>query len=318
MLNPTPYTLNNPEEVLRMVPYLIGFHPDNDLVFLLLRPNGRIRRAGRIDLDHPMDVIIKEIVTATVRIDDVACVYLVGYGPPSVRDKITTMAGSTDVVVPVSAQLLVTGDQFFCVVQGCTCPARGGVPFDPTNTTFAADLTAQGVLALPSREHLLALVEPDPHAQTATLHAIAGLPAEFRPTVSLLNVLIGPAADGSRLTDEDAARLAVSLLHGPVAQAAWLATDSEAWQRDLWLDMTRRLPDSHVTLPANLAAWSAWRRGQHELARAALDRAEQADPGNSMSQLINRLVVEYVSASQIPWPIPPDSILAAFGVETSR
>ncbi len=90
----------------------------------------------------------------------------------------------------------------------------------------------------------------------------------------------------------------------------WGRADGRIWQRDLWLDLTRRVPQAYVTAPANLAAWCAWRLGNMVLAGAALNRAAQASPGDPMTQIITQLVQAVKPPHEITWPPSVDDLTA--------
>ena len=59
-----------------------------------------------------------------------------------------------------------------------------------------------------------------------------------------------------------------------------------------------------MAAPANLIAWNAWRRGEPALAWAALTKAVQALPDNTMSQLIGAVLTAGISPATLPWPLP--------------
>ena len=112
------------------------------------------------------------------------------------------------------------------------------------------------------------------------------------------------AQAGARLSAEQTAQLALALRETDGRRAAWSATSAEMWQHDLWLDMTRRVPDEYVTTPANLLAWNSWRRGNTALAWAALSRAYTATPDNPLSILIATVLTSPVNPATLPWPLP--------------
>src|SRR5205085_11746500 len=94
----------------------------------------------------------------------------------------------------------------------------------------------------------------------------------------------------------------------PVREAAWLKTSTHMWQRNLWLDLTRRVPEPYVTAPAALAAWCAWMRGESTLALAAARRAAAVNPDDMTTPIVVAANQSKLSpADLIPvWPPAPD------------
>jgi len=302
-----PIRLYSAADGLGIVPYLIGFHPQDSVVTLLLHPGGRVIGCVRHDIDAPVAHIVAEL-RQLIPQKNITALAIVGYGPMSERGTLTQIIDTLNADLPVTGQLLVSGHRYHCLRPGCDCTPADGTPFDPTATAAAATATMQGKVALPSRDDLLALTDPDPAAQQRTRAAIDRLPGDNGAPV--VTELMGLAQRGIRLDDEQMAELAVALRHGPQREQAWLATDGQTWQRDLWLDVTRRVPDSHVTRPAALAAWCAWRRGEETLALAALRRVQSADGLDLLAQLTLLLVREHFDPRDLPWPLPAGTSLA--------
>ena len=232
-------------------------------------------------------------------------------GPADTADTIKAAATIISAKVPVYATVLVTGNKFFCLCGKDGCPATGGIGFDPQETVAAAALTMHGQVALPSRDAFVALVAPDPVAHASIGAAIAELSPTGSRDRAVLKSLMRQAAQGNRLTDDQVADLVVRLRRPSTRIMAWLASDGQMWQRDLWFDVTRRAPDAYVSTPANLAAWCAWRQGTTVLAEAALNRAAHVDPNNVMTQTISRLVQAHASPHDIAWPPPVEDLEAA-------
>jgi hypothetical protein len=86
------------------------------------------------------------------------------------------------------------------------------------------------------------------------------------------------------------------------------------WQRDLWLDVTRRVPEQYVAAPAALAAWCCWLRGECTLALAAVQRVVAVDPHYTLAHLIVTGLQAGVPARELVghWPsLPADAAAGA-------
>ena len=299
----TGETLRSEPELLGEVPYLLGYHPADSIVAVFLTTEQIILATGRMDLSTPPAVLIEQWAQAARRYR-VASVWLIGYGPQSGTAPVRAVADALGARVPVTGVLMVCGDEYLCL--RCPCPAAGGRPFDPAATAAAARNILAGRVALPSREALLALTDPVLIEQVTIGAALAQLPAETDDAVAVLRYLMGRAADGQRLSAGEVARLVRLLRDLPVRDAACEATGRLMWQRDLWLDVTRRAPVGHVAAPASLAGWCAWRRGEEVLAVAALDRALADDRTYLLARLIRHAISQGIPGHRLPagWPGP--------------
>ncbi|GAB7040414.1 MULTISPECIES: DUF4192 domain-containing protein [Catenuloplanes] len=283
--SPVSFSLRTPSDVLGMIPYLLGFHPEDSLVVVLIGTDRQLLGTMRIDLAAPPSVAVERLKPVLDRHAGISVV-VVGYGPLTAMGLTRTAAEVIAQTVPALGVHFVSVGHRFCLTPGCGCPAADGVLFDARDTAVAAQSTVAGLVALPSRDALIALAEPDPAAQAAVAAAIRDLP-EIRPSKAVLRDMLDQAALDVRLSDEQVARLVVMLRDQRVREAVWLAATSDrVWQRDLWLDITRRVPDDHAAAPAFLAAWCAWLRGEDPLAHEAARRALAADPGAQMPKVI--------------------------------
>ncbi len=299
-----PYVARTMTDALGAVPYLLGYHPSNDsVVALYLGADKRVQVVACADLALPATDIADQFGEVAAR-EQTAVMVVAGYGPRSAARTVDDVAGLLALHVPAVFPVLVTDGRYFCARSGCACTASAGVAFDPKATSAAAQFTVQGLVALPSREDMLALVEPDPAAQSAVETAIAALTGNPHAARPPLTALLEVAESGGRLTDEQVAHLAMLLTARDERDAAWLATSDKVWQRDLWLDVTRRVPSSLVAAPAALAAWTTWMRGEDPLALAATQRALAASPRDTMAKLIALSIKSGVSARTIlqKWP----------------
>lgn len=293
-------------EMLGSLPYLLGHHPADDLVAVFLDTDRIIAAASRLDLSTPPALAVQQWAQAATQMSAVA-VILVGYGSSKQQDgeRVSAVADALGAHAPVRDVLLVADGQYFCLQ--CPCPAAAGVPFDPTTTAVAARATLAGRVALASRDQLLALADPDLAEQIAVDAELAQLPVETDVPGAVVRYLMDLAEQGQRLTAAEVARLVILLTDVVVRDAAWQATRDVMWQRDLWLDVTRRTPPEFVAAPASLAAWCAWQRGEHALAAAAVRRALTAQPGYLLARLIAQALHAGIPAHQLRTAIPAPS-----------
>ncbi len=265
--------------------------------------DGRLACAMSVGREAPDSFIIAESSTAAFRAEANQA-FVVGYGPQSDRDRLTRLADSLTMAVTVQACLLVDDGRYYCLNDECPCTPEHGSVLDPSSTVIAAQMTLNGRVALPSRADYDAFVAPDTAAQARTAAALNQVPGLLGDPVAVVNASLDIASAGDQLSDEQAAHLAVALQDHDGRSAAWLATTGETWQHDLWLDLLRRVPEHCVAAPANLVAWNAWRRSEPALAWAALSKAAQALPDNTMSQLIGVVLTAGINPETLPWPLP--------------
>jgi len=302
-------------DLLGAVPYVLGFHPENSFVALLLDSDHRVQAGCRADLNIAVPELIATLREA--RGPRTAAIVLLGYGPVPDPDRLNDIIGGLRGDVIVTGGLWVTANEYRCVWDGCDCPARNGVPFDARATASAATLTAQGQVAVASRDELLAQLAPDPIAQ-ARVQAELDQHGGPDPLFALADAL-GAAERGQRLTAGQVAALVLALRDPHVRDQAWQATDDLPWQRQLWFDLTRRIPDDHVSGVAALAAWWSWRAGHELLAREALNRAFDNGRPAQLAVTVARLVTGRIDPASLPWPMdsasPPARLRSRSGPE---
>ena len=303
MLDPAPSVVHGPADLLTTVPYVLGHHPHDSIVVVFVTGDGRLTCGLSVDRQAPDSFIIDQSSTAAARADANRA-FIVGYGPLSDRNRLIGIADSLHMAVTVKACLLVDDGRYFCLNDGCPCtPEHGGV-LDPAGSVIAAEMTLSGRVALPSREHFDSFIEPDPDAQARTSAALNRVMKLLPDPVAVVHTSLDIASTGDRLSDEQAAYLAVALQDNNGRSAAWVATTGETWQHNLWLDLVRRVPEHCVAAPANLVAWNAWRRREPALAWAALSKAVHALPDNTMSHLIGAVLTAGINPATLPWPLP--------------
>ncbi len=301
MTDPLPDTTYcSPQDLLGAVPYLLGYHPGDEIVAVYLGADHRILAVAAEPIRFSAETLSEHLILRAPA-EPCAQVALIGYGPPPTRPTLTSIGRIIDLFLPLHTLLWVTTSRCVCLLDGCSCPASRGTDIDPATSPVAAQLTVDGIVALPSRHALNTLVTPDLVAQAETETALAA-PATDVTVTGLLDDVLATAKKGQRLTPEQLARLALALTHRDALQTAWDAVCACMWQRDLWLDVTRRVPDRYVTGPATLAAWCAWRRNEHALATVACKRAIHQGPGDRLTRLVTSVVRTHVPAHRLRRP----------------
>lgn len=165
---PAPLRLRSIEDLLNVIPYLIGYHPTDSVVCVAVRD----RRTpvlvntplASIDADGAdetaTDVAAARVAAHVVGEADTAIV--VGYGTPEQVDavlakfELALRAFGVDVMMVVRS----TGRRYCCLTAGCdTCPA-GSVAYDPDTSLIAVRAVMAGHTALPDRAAVAALLNP--------------------------------------------------------------------------------------------------------------------------------------------------------------
>jgi hypothetical protein len=302
--------LRSPEDLLGAVPFVIGFHPADSIIAVFIGSDKQVRAAGRADLDTPPAEIITQLRAALGH--TTSAMVLVGYGSQPDSRRLNAVLRGMRRDVPIAGGFWVSANEYRCVWDGCGCPATNGVAFDPRATVSAATLAVQGHTAAASRADVLSELAADPDAQAAIGAAITQPDGAAEPfTVA---GALQMAERGQRLSDAQAAALAVLLCEPDPREQAWLATGGQAWQRQLWFDLTRRVPDSHASPVATLAAWWAWRTSNALLAGEALHRALNSSPHTGLTQIVGTLITAHIDPASLPWPMTRQAAMPALRV----
>jgi hypothetical protein len=284
-------TLRSADELIAVVPYLLGYHPRNDVVLVGFRDD-------RVELTLCAEHSADPVVTAgLLRGHGVTGACVIGYGPED-RGAGRLADALRLIGVPVLDELRVHDGHYWSPDE----PQRR-LPL-PTSSVAAADATFHGLRARPSRDALVAELAAVSGAERtamskATRRAEARMTEmdrkaptaeRFRRLVRRAGVISVRAAErrhraGGRLNDVPAAWLTVLLASPAVFGYAWdgLADDLQG----LWTDLVRRADERYVAGPACLLGYLAWRTGQGSVARIAVDRALAADPDHGMARVLD-------------------------------
>jgi hypothetical protein len=319
-------------DLVAAVPVLLGFRPRESLV-LLATGGASGRRLGltlRVDLPPPehAGAVADEAVRALLLDEPAGAAVIVvaePCGPAPPHAELAALVAEAleghhvDVHTAVWTPRIAAGARWACYAP-CGC---GGTLPDPACTTYVAAAVANGQVLREDRSDLQRLVAPvDPERlrrrERLLIDAVdellasgagetagvgdAGLDADVRAAVHVLDVAIAEAAGGGlALDDARVLALAGALVRPAVRDVALLRCAAPAPEaaEQLWAALARETPDPEAAVPAALLAVSALLRGDGALANVALERAESAWPGHRLTALLRTAAEGGVRPEQV-------------------
>ena len=276
-------SVRSPDELIAVIPHLLGFKPEESLVFL---PMSSELPAARVDLPTTPDD--REVVWNSIRD---------AYGRHA-------QPGSSLAIVCITADRETAtdvGHEFAARFNSIGIDTRVALWADETRW---ADLDTgdMGLQTEDARERIAAATVLTGRAQpAANRDSLAeSLVGDREPVAALLSEIRETArqntakaesrwalarmqrfhGDGIRLNDGDAARLLVAVESVPTRDRLWLDMNrgNAGSHVALWTDLTKRAPDDVRAAPASLLGFASWRSGHGALAWCALDQVPKDRP----------------------------------------
>jgi hypothetical protein len=317
----TTLVVRDSADLVAVLPYLMGYHPHESIALVGMR-GGRLDFGACFDLPPPdldeseLRLGAREVSAAVVR-QEPDLVVIVGYGPP---ERITPLAlRITEVLQAVGIRVddvLRVHDgrwwSYVCDEPSC-CPAEG-TPCLPPDSVIATEATYLGQVALPSRRDLVAQLSPvDGPARTAMTVATQrarsrldglregdGAAKRIRQAGRLaVREAEKRYRSGAVLTDAETAWLGVLLCDRSVEDYAVDRVGPQEWRAGLWTDVLRRVEPLYVPAPACLLGFTAWQLGRGALARVAVDRALDTEPGHQLAGMLHQLLGFAISPDMV-------------------
>jgi hypothetical protein len=288
--HPARYTARCTEDLLALVPIVLGFEPDESVVMFTF--GGRASFHARVDLPPPDEV--DACVSALLA--------------PARRHRVTgvvfVLFGSMDHLVRRTARALrrrfqTSGIRVIDVIQAHDgrwfaplgrpgVPAHG-VPYDVVDHPFRLQAVVEGQVLAASRQELVARLQPDRAAVAAVEDALGRLREERPLDGPALRTLLGRHLVAGTLPDDvESARILLAAHDAQARDQAWSGmrrADAREHVR-LWTDLVRRAPRGLVAGAAGVLAFAAWMHGDGATAWCALDRCLEDDPDHSLGQLV--------------------------------
>jgi hypothetical protein len=311
--SPTPsLTARTPEDVLALVPVVLGFEPTESLVLLTFGAATPFH--ARLDLPATVDDVpaAVELLVSPARQHGVRRVLLVAYSERGrYADRVLRGVARAFERAGISVidGLRTDGRRWHPVPGRPGVPAHG-VPYDLTAHPFAVQAVYDGRVLHGSRSALAATIATDP-ARVATV--VTALAAQSGPAGAALDegrwardLVADHVAAATVPSDAELARLLRGMLDVRVRDAAWSSLTREQAREHaaLWTDVVQRSPEPLLAGPAALLGFAAWLAGDGALAWCAVDRCLDADPAYSLGTLVTELLTRAVPPSS--WEGPFD------------
>lgn len=318
---PPRLRISEPGEAAQIIPYLVGFVPEESLVASIVQ-NGRVQVTARVDLDDVQrSGAVEDLLDRMLDRYPGANVFAVAYTADHQAG--WNILARCDEWLPDGCQsMLIDAD-------------RWHTPDGTTGTidlygAVAAQATYFGLQRLGSRAELESRFASPPDSDELDREvgrALDGLPqpSQKDEILALTRELIsrnlppearinegGAAQPASAIGAHDAIRLAVLVQHPAARDLALLSIDSENSSRhlQLWQSVVNASPAQGADMPLYLAGMAAWVSGDGASATIAIDRAVQSqaepDPTHPI-RLIEGLIDQVVSPSM--WEPLRDTIL---------
>jgi hypothetical protein len=326
-------TVNSIEDLLDLIPYLLGFVPQNSMVMVGIAADDNVRHLARLDLHTPDSQWETELGKATRALagDGAKRIMLVGYGhqqPVHERLNAARQAARASGIQTIGA-VRVMGEHYWPLTGPALRAPAEATPYEPGTSSVAAAAVYAGLVALPDRAALVATLAPATGDERERMTAATDHAAQaFNPLIAIATGDDNHPGTlhhalhniGSKLLtqieqryqrrqtadDGQAAVLSVLLTLPSLRDTAGSRTGSEDWQRSMWTDLVRRAEPRYAAAPATLLALCALHDGSGVLAGIAIERALEADPGNPMARLIAEAISLGVAPEDITGPFRRD------------
>ena len=312
MTTPTPTTLvaRSPQDLLAVVPVVLGFVPQDSVVMLTF--GARSAFHARIDLPPPEQAgEAVEALLEPARRHRVRRVVFLLYTEDARRAERVCRALVTDFEragVEVVEALRADGRRWFALLPGRHGVPEWGVPYDVSAHPFAVQAVVDGRVTHDSRAALAASLAPDP----ARVAALASTVAEGRsdgwaePTRGAAEAgwvratVSRHVAAGTVPDDAEAARLLADLPVVALRDVAWslLVRETARDHVGFWTDLVRRCPADLAAAPTALLGFAAWLAGHGALAWCAVDACLEADPDYGLADILSQLLAHAVPPAE--------------------
>ena len=289
--------VRQPDELLAIIPYLVGFHPDESIVAVFIK-SGRIVLTARMDL--PPESASGELAE---RIDYIAkrhrthALAIVAYSAASLpTHRLLTRLMDRLGKHKLTDVLHVGHGRWWSLTCAEDCCPLSGTPFDLSSHPVSAAAVFAGLSTLASRQELAASISGPPEAELPRLQALVNsMLADLEDledhiaAARLTGRLVDSATSDPGVLDERTCLLLgllVADMH--IRDLAWALispTNAEEHVR-LWSGVVARVPPTLAAAPLCLLGMAAWVGGSGALLNCCCERLAHVDSSYSMGRLL--------------------------------
>jgi Domain of unknown function (DUF4192) len=298
--------LAGPADILEMVPYLVGFHPAEAVVALLIR-SGTVMLTMRVDMPPPEEVAnLSAMITWVSDQHGAEELVVIGYSSDaeSARQVLGTVAAELDSCA-VKDVLLVDGQRWWSLMCTGSCCPEAGRPYDPGSSTVAAEAVYAGLSVLADRRALECEVSGPPDGDHNDLRMLAEQQSaeidhlDVAARAGLIRALVvSGVAESEPIDDVTCARMAVLAAEVAVRDVALALITREQAEKhlQLWSRVVSRTTAPLEAAPLCLLGFCAWVCGNGALMNCCLERVTAIEPNNSLARLLDKIS---------KWALPP-------------
>ncbi|GIG67742.1 DUF4192 domain-containing protein [Phytomonospora endophytica] len=302
----TTIRLSTADDILTAIPYLLGYHPTDSLVFICIN-EGQVSATGRIDLTSPPPPSALTQLLARQARDGVTAILLVGYGPATAVT--TTVEVFRDACreqnIAVKEALRVTHGRYWSYLcPGGDCCPIDGEPTPAAESTVATQFVAAGHQALPDRQHLAGMLDPVDHINSGEIAAMISAVRPCGDTCQEALLLLRHYIHAQSLPDTEQTALILAALRRDPDLVADVLTAIDTNPPGACLEVltwvTRLATPGYIAAPASLLAYAAWRTGNGAFANIACEHARTDDPDHDLAGAVHQLLTVGINPTTVP------------------
>jgi Domain of unknown function (DUF4192) len=296
-LTPTRLKIRRPDDLLAIIPYTIGFHPEEDIVTVFIK-SGRVMLTTRTDMPpESAGDDLADWIDALAKREGAEALALVAYSAaalPAQRllTRLMDRLGDHD----LTDVLYVGHGRWWSLTCGEECCPLAGSPYDLTSHPISAAAVFAGLGVRASRRELEASVsgpaEADLERLSALTEAVRTELEQFGKPVAVAELLGRTMdrvlADPSAPDERSSLLLALLVADVHVRDLTWAQispSDAEQHVR-LWAKVVSQVPPALAAAPLCLLGIAAWVAGHGALLNCCCERVLQIHPDYSMGKLL--------------------------------
>jgi hypothetical protein len=296
---PPRVTATSAADLLGLVPYLLGFHPAESLVVLLIRDR-RVLLTARVDLPpvaHASGVVARFGHLADQH--DASGVVLFAFSADldPARALLELLVTGLHPFGLLDAVLVGENRWWSLMCTGACCPADG-TAYDVQAHRMAAEAVYAGLSAAAERSSIEAMVAGPP---AADFDRLAEAARQAQADVKLLTraersdemaqSVRAFVSEPRPLSEPECARLAVLAAQVSVRDVAWALISREAADAhvDLWSQVVSTAVAPWQAAPLCLLGMAAWVCGNGALQNCCSERVHEVSPAYTMASLLDEI-----------------------------